>query len=349
MSSGKAAGSHAEAETAAELLLHDGGNSIDAIIGGFLAAAAVDSGTLFAPLTILVAGVGRGARSIDGRPLQPGAGARRPRGLAPGQATPEAAFAAAPRSLSALAIAHTYGANKSMLALARPALLAAKKLGAEGRAKLLAGFAARGPRVLQQTEVERALLHAAGQSAGGVLMQADLEGVTPGDERATSFELGNGTTAGLPSWEPDAGVLRPGDAHRREHVRSAETLVVADAHGTVAAIAWSPDPEGILIPEFDVRLPGDAVPVMRGVPRVAPQSPRPAALPLAILARPSDGWYAAIGVSARPALRPDELRLPDGSLAGLLEELANVQRGTLALAVSVSRGKVQTHRIPGRR
>lgn len=349
MSIGKAAGSNADAEAAAELLLHDGGNSIDAIIGGFLAAAALDSATLFAPVGIIVAGVGRGVRCIDGRPLQPGAGQRRPRGVAPGQATPIAAFAAAPRSLAALAIAHTYGANKAMSMLARPAVTAARKLGSEARANLLSMFATRGPRVLQQSDVERALLAAGGQSAGGMLGAEDLDDLTPTDERATLFTLGHDTTAALPSWQPDDGGTRPGDVTRREHLRSSEVLVAADANGTVAAIAWSPDTEGVLVPEFDVRLPADAAPVLRGVPRVAPKSPRPSALPLAVLSRPSDGWYAAIAVSARGDLQPGELRLDDGALAVLLDELAHVERGTLALGASVTRGKVQSLRVPGRR
>jgi len=349
MSAGKSASSHPEAEAAAELALHEGGNSIDAILSGFLTAAALDPATLFAPIAVIVAGVGRGARCIDGRPLQPGSGARRPRGLAPGQATPEAAFAAVPRTLGTLAIAHTYGANKSMAALVRSAVTGARKKGSEARAELLDSFARRGPRILQQMDVARVLLLAAGQSAGGMLVEADLDGLTPDDQRAELIELGGGTSAALPLWQTAGDAARPGDAVRRDQLRPAEVLLAADSNGTVAAVAWSPDPEGILVPELDVRLPRDAAPVMRGVPRVTPCSARPAALPLAVLTRPADGWYASIAVSGRPDLHADELRMDEGSLSHCLEDLASAQRGTLALATSVSRGKVQSLRVPGRR
>jgi gamma-glutamyltranspeptidase/glutathione hydrolase len=125
--------------------------------------------------------------------------------------------------------------------------------------------------------------------------------------------------------------------------------VAADVHGTVAALAWSPDPEGVLVPELEVRLPRDAAPVMRGVPRVNPGTPRPAALPLVVLTRPGDGWYAALGIGGRPDVESSELELETGGLAPLLERLADVQRGSFAVAATVARSKVQTLRVGGRR
>lgn len=349
MSAGKAVSTQAAAEAAAALLLDEGATSLDAVVGGFLAAAALDAGTLFAPAALLVAGVGRGVRCIDGRTVQPGIGTRRPRGVAPGQPTPDAAFAAVPRTLGLLALAHTHGGTKALSSLVRPAGSAARKAGAEGRAKLLAAVGSRGPRALQQTEVARALLAAAGPSAGGTLVEDDLRDPLPADERAVSLTLADGTTAALPAFQATAAETRPGDGARRGDLRSAEVLVAADVHGSVASLAWSPDPEGVLVPELEVRLPRDAAPVMRGVPRVTPGTVRPAALPLAVLTRPADSWYAALGIGGRPDLASDELALEVGGLGSLLERLADVQRGSLALTATVARGKVQTLRVGGRR
>jgi hypothetical protein len=349
MSAGKASASRPEAEAAADLLLHDGGNSIDAVVGGFLAIAAVDPGALLAPVAMLVAGVGRGARYIDGRPLQPGFGTRRPRGLAPGQPTPDAAFAAVPRSLGVLALAQTHGANKTLATLIRPAAATARKAGAEGRANLLTSIGSRGARALQQSEILRALLGAAGPTAGGTLVEEDFEDLTPSDERAVLVDVPRVGSIALPAWQSSDGEGLREDAPRREPMRPAEVVVAADINGTVAALAWAPDPEGVLVPELDVRLPRDGAPIVRGVPRVSPRTVRAAALPLGVLTRPSDGWYAAVGVSSRPDLRSEELVLDDAGLLALLERLADVQRGALAIAATVARGKVQTLRVGGRR
>lgn len=345
MSAGKASSSRQDAEAAAELVLQDGGNCIDAVLAGFLAAAAVDEGSLLAPIAAIVGGVGRGARCIDGRALQPGVGTRRPRGTPPGQATPPAAFAAAPRTFGALALLHTHGAQKPLSALIRPAAAAARRAGAEGRAKLLSSFASRGPRALVQTEVMRALLLAAGPTSGGMLVAEDLEDLAPTDRKAHSVELTGGGVVAVPSW-----LAEPEESPERDRsARSAEVIVAADVSGSVAALAWSPDPEGVLVPELDVRLPRDGAPVVRGVPRIAPQSVRAASLPVGVLLRPTDGWYASIGVSARPSLGIDELDLGDDGLLGLLGRLADVQRGALAVAASVSKGKIQSLRVGGRR
>jgi len=85
------------------------------------------------------------------------------------------------------------------------------------------------------------------------------------------------------------------------------------------------------------------------VPRVNPGTPRPAALPLLVLTRPRDGWYAALGIGGRPAIEHTELNLESGGLTSLLERLADVQRGSLAVAVTVARSKVQSLRVGGRR
>jgi len=300
-------------------------------------------------MTMLVAGVGRGARCIDGRAIQPGLGTRRPRGFAPGQPTPDAAFAAVPRSLGVLALAHTHGAARPLSSLAKAASAVARKRGAEGRGRLLTLIGERGARALQQGDVSRALLLAAGPTAGGTLVEDDLADPLPSDERAPLLTLADGTGAALPSFQGTTSSTRPGDGARRSDHRTAEALVAADVHGTVAALAWSPDPEGVLVPELEVRLPRDAAPVLRGVPRVNPGTPRPAALPLLVLTRPSDGWYAALGIGGRPDVEHAELTLEAGGLASLLERLADVQRGSLAVAVTVARSKVQALRVGGRR
>ncbi|MGC4065984.1 MAG: hypothetical protein QM784_15310 [Polyangiaceae bacterium] len=68
------------AEAADECLLA-GGSAVAAVLCGFFAAAGAYSGVLLGPLSLLVAGVGSGARAFDGRLRQPGLGTKRPRGF----------------------------------------------------------------------------------------------------------------------------------------------------------------------------------------------------------------------------------------------------------------------------
>jgi gamma-glutamyltranspeptidase/glutathione hydrolase len=322
-----AAATDPAAEEGAAEAFEAGGNAVDAVIAGFLAAGGARPGVLLAPLAALVAGVGEGARCIDGRPVQPGRGAQRPRGFREGEAIPAAARAAAPRSLGALALLHASGASKALSTLARPAVARAKKADARSRASVIQAFVRHGAALWRLGEMSRPVVHAGGATAGGVLTEADLA-APPADEPATFVKTPGGELL-LPPWPAPA------------EARRAHAVVAADPRGGVAALAFAPDEHGVEVPELELLLPGDAEPVRRGVPRVSPGTVRPAALPIAILRRPAEGWYAAVGAALASGLEPGT----DVSLAGWLDDLA---RGGCAVGVSVQRRRTQLHRAEGR-
>ena len=182
MARARAAASEPHANDAVETIGASGGNAVDAVLGGFLATAAVRPGTLLGPVYVVVGGVGVGARVFDGRVCQPGSKAPRPRGHRQDEAIPPAARAAAPRSLATLALVHAYGAGRPMSALAKPAIAAAKKRDAPERAALLDAVARQGALALLGSEALRALrgapnviaFHLAWQEGGHLHAQLEL-------------------------------------------------------------------------------------------------------------------------------------------------------------------------------
>jgi len=297
----------------AEASIAEGGSAVDAVLGGFLAAAALEPGVLFGPVGALVAGIGAGARVFDGRTVQAGQGAKRPRGLRPGDAVPRPARAAVPRSLGVLPLLHAYGATKTLAALGRLGRTRAKKElkddpSLEARLKFLDAYARRGPGVLASGDVVRPLVQRAGPVAGGLLTEDDLSAVRPADEAAVFAPFSADTELAAAPWAPpEAG-------------RPARIVVAADVGGIVAALAYAPDPDGIDVPELGLRLTRDGEPIRRGVPRVTPGEIRPAALPIAVLRR-QDGWHTAVGVTSAGRLEgpsPDEATTVGAWLEGWL-------------------------------
>jgi len=335
MSAAKAASSDRFAQQGAEQLLADGGNATDAVVAGFLAAAAADAGVLLSPVTALVAGVGAGARCFDGRCCQPGSGSRRPRGYLPQDEIPQTARVATPRALATIALLHAYGASRPMSAVTKPAIAIAKKQGAAGRAALLAAVAQHGAAALRSAEALRALLRAGGPPAGGLLSEHDLREARPHDLEPEQTSLAAAVTVATPPWaeppEQDGG-------------RRSEVVVAADPRGVVAALAFSPDDGGVPVPELELRLARDAEPVRRAVSRVTPGTAMPAALPIAIAHGLTDNWFAAIGVCGGAQLDIAALgkladRQGDGGmqLTAMLDALAGAKG--VAHAASVQRGK----------
>jgi hypothetical protein len=322
-----ATSSVAVAAAAAEALVDDRSSAVDLVIGGFLAAAAARPGVLLGPLGAVVAGVGMGVRSFDGRSCQGGRGVQRPRGFLPEDELPAAASAAVPRSLAALSLLHAYGAKRPMSALARPAVAAAKKGEQPERAALLDAFARGGAQTLLQTDRMRAILREAGSAARGLVSEADLRETRPADEAADFAAANEGLEIALVPFMSTAGPLR-----------RAEVIVAADGRGQVAALAFAPDDEGVAITDLGVTLPRDGEPVRRGVPRVTPGTVLPMALPIAIARRRADGWFAAIGVAGAHALAATSMSgavaLGDG-----LDAMRAASGGSQAFAASAHRSR----------
>lgn len=315
--------SSAAARAAAAVIIEAGGTAVDAVIAGFLAAAGERPGVLLAPAVALVAGTGAGARAYDGRSVQPGLGSARPRGFVADAAIPDAAFASAPRSIAMLVLLHGHRGRTSLSVLARDGIAAAEAQGEKARASLIRRVGAAGVLALRSTEVARALIAAAGSVAGGMLTERDLEEARPAETDAVTTALDSGTNVFTSPW-PSLAASAVG----------AEAVVACDGRGIVAAIAYTPTVTGVLVPELGISLSRDAVPVLRGVTRVAPGTPLEAPAPVALLGR--KGFWAAVGLTGLAHLRPEALEgLAGGqALETALAELRAREDGRTALAAT---------------
>lgn len=317
--------SSAAARAAAAAIIEAGGTAVDAVIAGFLAAAGERPGVLLAPAVALVAGTGAGARAYDGRSAQPGLGLARPRGFVADAAIPDAAYAAAPRSIAMLLLLHGHRGRTSLSVLARDGVAAAEAQGEKARAGLIRRVGASGVLALRAAEVARPLLAAGGSVAGGMLTERDLEEARPAETDAVTTALGldAGANVFTSPWPPaEASPV------------GAEAIVACDGRGIVAAIAYAPIGAGVLVPELGVALARDAVPVLRGVTRVAPGTPLAAPAPIALLGR--KGFWAAVGLTGVAHLRPEALAgLAGGqALESALAELRAREEGRTALAAT---------------
>src|SRR4029079_13247635 len=118
-----------------------------------------------------------------------------------------------------------------------------------------------------------------------------------------------------------------------------EAILACDGRGSIAALAYAPARGGIAIPELEIEVRRDAIPVRRGVTRVAPGTPVPAPAPVAILSR-TGGFAASVALPGRPRIEPSHLvALGSGAaVEAALNELCD-QVGEFAIAV-VTDGRV---------
>ena len=317
------------AERAAAAILEEEGTAGEALIAGFLAAAATRPSALWSPVQVLIAGPGTFARAFDGRARQPGLGLPRPRGVVEKARVPAAAHVAAPASLGALAVLHAYDATLTFQQLAGPALELAKGEGSAERRALLAKVARLGPAALRAPAVLRALLAVAGRTEGGLLSERDLAEVRPESAFPREVRLGGDRGAWVVPWPAPAAPHRP-----------VEVIVAADGRGVLGALGYAPDDEGLPVPELGIVLARDAVVVRRGIPRVSPGEVLPAPAPLAI-AMAAKLAFMAIGVRSRTPLSPADLTAiwPEGAVMGGKALAAARDRAGGALAVGLVRSR----------
>ncbi len=289
----RAAASQSAAAAAAQAVLDGGGGAVDAIIAGFLGAAGAHPSVLFAPAVAVVAGFGAGGRVFDGRAAQPGRGAPRPRGFVDEASVPPGARVAVPRSIGMLMLLGGYRGRATLTELSRPGVAAADEAGAKLRAGLLRKVGAAGVLALRNPDVARALLAAGGSMAGGALTETDLEGTPPTEGDAETTLVAEGLTVYAPPFPTE------GENGEPRTSAAAEAIVACDGRGVIAALAYVPARDGVAVPDLEVTLGLSAVPVRRGVTRVAPGTLLPAPAPIAI-ALQSGGFAAAV---ALPGLR----------------------------------------------
>lgn len=268
-----------------EEVLRKGGSALKATLTGFFVAAAERPGILFSPISVLVAGLGVGARVYDGRARQPGLGVKRPRGFVEGEAIPPASRVAIPGSVAALSIACAYDTGTTLLACVRPGVQAAKKSGAKERAELLELIGAHGASVLGQPAIKRAWLSQFGPAEGGNCSAADL-GAPPDLDGPALLE---GNNFRLP-WEGDL----PAEQFQQN---VGHASIAIDAHGQLVALAFGDLADDMEFHPYGVNVPLSAEPVRRGVARFSPGSPLPSPGALEV-ERSAVG--ALIGVSAWP-------------------------------------------------
>lgn len=263
--------SNETAREAAEVYLAAGGSALGAAICGFFAVSGSDAGVLFSPLSILVGGVGLGARAFDGRTRQPGLGVRRPRGLQSSDSVPQAASVAIATSVSAALVALAYDGCRSLGAVLDPGILAAKRQGAMARASLLCRIREVGAPALQEPRFVHAVLRAAGPAQGGLVTPADLAVRGALDFPAIDRQTEAGRRVEAP-WARFADEAPRGVG---------AALGVVDARGQCAVLSYRQAP-GLRLEGFELELPLGAVPVRRGIRRVRPGEPLPAPAPVAI-------------------------------------------------------------------
>jgi gamma-glutamyltranspeptidase/glutathione hydrolase len=267
-----ASASDPSARDAAQAALEAGGSAIDAVLSGFFAAAGANPAVLFAPAVALVVGIGAGARAFDGRSAQPGTGAARPRGFVAGASIPEAARVSAPRAVGMAALLHATRGRVRFADVVRPGVAAAQAVGEKRRAELLRRVASMGALALRG-DFARAAVDAAGPVAGGLLTAEDLE-LAPAEADATASPLDDAASALAPPWAP-----------ADDAATSTRVVLAGDARGLLAAIAFTPPADPFPVAGAEVALARGAVPVLRGVTRVAPGTPLEAPAPIAAVTR----------------------------------------------------------------
>jgi gamma-glutamyltranspeptidase/glutathione hydrolase len=286
--------------------------------------AGAEPGVLLAPAVVLVSGVGAGARVLDGRALQPGKGAARPRGYKSEAEIPEAARIGVPRSLGLLAHLHGARGRSRMADLVKAGVSAAEDAGATKRAALIAHVGRAGPLALRSEDAAGALLAAAGPVAGGILTAEDLDGAVPDDVPARATSLAGEVVAIEVPWDAPLGRLPEADA-----------ILACDARGLVAVMVYVPTlPEyGVRVPELELVLGRHAHPVRRGVPRTAPGTPLEMPAPAAIVQKA--GFFAAVALPGKAGVDVAALaRLAEGWPAeSALAELREQTGATAAMAL----------------
>ncbi len=283
------------ADEAAQEFLASGGSAVGAVLTGFFAAGGAFAGVLLGPVSILVGGVGAGARAFDGRLRQPGLGTKRPRGFKEGEEIPDSARVAIPTGVAAALVAHAYDGSQRLGTILKPGISRAQRSGADARAALLKRIRSAGATALSEAGFVRPMLRVAGPSQGGLVTPSDFGAVPDLDQAAAERKLGDGSLV-EPPWADEGASA--------EATGTGFSVCAIDVRGVFAALCYRRVSDGLPIDELDLEAPLAAVPVQRGVARVAPGARIPAPAPIAIR---RDASGTPVAVLAGPlALRLDD-------------------------------------------
>jgi len=310
------------ADEAAQDFLASGGSAVGAVLTGFFAAGGAFAGVLLGPVSILVGGVGVGARAFDGRLRQPGLGTKRPRGFKEGEEVPDSARVAIPTGVAAALVAHAYDGSQRLGTILKPGISRAQRSGADARAGLLKRIRSAGAGALTEAAFVRPVLRIAGPSQGGLVTPSDFGSVPDIDQDADERKLGAGSLVEPPWAEEGKGVVEDAEA-----LGIGCAVCAIDVRGVFAALCYRRVSDGLPIDDLDLEAPLAAVPVQRGVTRVAPGARIPAPAPIAIR---RDKSGTSLAVIAGPML----YRLDDPTQA---KPLLVVKRDPRTQATEASR------------
>jgi gamma-glutamyltranspeptidase/glutathione hydrolase len=289
------------AEEAAQDFMLSGGSAVGAVLSGYFAAAGAYTGVLLAPVTILVGGVGAGARAFDGRLRQPGKGTKRPRGFKSGEQIPDAARVSVPTGVAAVLVAHAYDTSQKLGSIMKAGISRAERVGAEGRAALLRRVRAVGAAAFAEPAFVRPMLHVAGPSQGGLVTPSDFGPVADLDQPAVERTV-RGVTLMEPAWAEEPIV--------DEGLGIGCAVCAVDVRGVFAALSYRRAADGLPLEELDLEAPLVAVPVKRGVARVSPGATLPSPAPIALRKDESGALVEVLAAPAAPRLDPGATSTP---------------------------------------
>ncbi len=219
-------------------------------------------------------------------------GTKRPRGFLGNDDIPIAARIAVPQAIAAAVVAHAYDGGGPIAEVLKRGIRQARQVGSEARAEILQSIRAQGARVMNSPGVARPLLHAAGISEGGLLTSADLAAIPDLDVTGMAHpSVTNWFEAPWASEDLDGSATSEDGATsdlsaRRPQLSSVDSLLMVlaavDNRGVFAGAAYEWTTNGIAIDGLDLEAPACAIPVMRGITRMSPGCPIPAAAPIAI-------------------------------------------------------------------
>jgi hypothetical protein len=265
-------------QVAGECLL-GGSSALVAVLAGFFGSAGANAGVLLGPLSILVAGVGSGVRAFDGRLRQPGLGVKRPRGFREADPVPDAAYVAVPGAVAAVAVAQAYDEERSFSAVIKHGIQRAQRAGAEARAELLKVIRGMGAGAFGDPAFVRPLLHVAGASEGGLLTPTDFAAVPHDIDVPATTDSTDSSWFEVP-WAHECESTR--EAMPNKQTGSQMVVLAFDARGVAAGISYQRTKDGVGIDTMELEAPRSAVPVLRGITRVAPGERIPCAASMAL-------------------------------------------------------------------
>jgi gamma-glutamyltranspeptidase/glutathione hydrolase len=271
------------------------------VVAGFFAAAGAHSGVLLSPVTLIATGAGIGARAFDGRCRQPGLGTKRPRGYRDGDAVPPQASIGVPAAITAVVVALAYDEQAKIARLLKAGIRRARDSGALARAELLERVRAVGASAVTESSFVRPFLHAAGEAAGGLVGLTDFRSIANVDCAASLIDEGRARWAVAP-WALDESPVAAD-----EDLGVGLAVCAVDVQGLAVALSYRRVMNGVGIDELEIEAPKSAVPVRRGVPRVAPGGSLPAPAPIAVRIDESGVPLEVVAAPAAGRLTPEVL------------------------------------------